>query len=361
MGDRLGVAILLIKIMAESYRSTGRIFGGDIVTIMFRPDHLFDCLLTDALLFFGNTLWCVPLQKAVLKGTFSWDVSGWILQAVWELVFLYLVISYTLYKEWPWIQTVFLVLHGLVILMKMHSYAFYNGYLSEVYKRRKALEEKLAQIKDAVASESTGTAESTGTELLQVEASLIYNRSRRRSSVGQLDISHLPTELSPRQLKQFSALVAAEIEACDAELSLEAANSPKATYPENLTYYNYLEYLHFPTVVYELNYPRSLSINWAYVAEKTAATFGVLGIMVVISQHFIYPVVMVANALHTLPVRDRLFEFPWILLKLVFPFMVSTLFPPPPQALTSIARIPRRLVPNLGANSQPPRRAHALL
>jgi hypothetical protein len=46
-----------------------------------------------------------------------------------------------------------------------------------------------------------------------------------------------------------------------------------------------------PTLVYELEYPRSEDINWYYVAEKTAAVFGVLAVMNLISQAFIYPVV----------------------------------------------------------------------
>jgi sterol O-acyltransferase len=153
----------------------------------------------------------------------------------------------------------------------------------------------------------------------------ITYRDRRRSSAGQLDIAKLPSELSPRQATHLAKLLQTEIEACDSELSLEATNSPRVTYPENLTYTNYFEYLHFPTVLYELCYPRTLGIDWSYVAEKTVATFGVLGIMVLVSQQSIYPVVMYCNSLRGLPLADRLAEFPWILLQLVFPFMMCYL------------------------------------
>jgi len=280
---------------------------------MFQPIHLLDCLFTDAIMFYGSTLWNVPLQRAIMSGVISWNKSGWILQAIWEAAYLYLIISYTLYREWPWIQTVFLVLHCIVMLMKQHSYSFYNGYLSEVFKRRMVLEGKLAHLEDGVATTS-------GADFMGVDSL----RDRRRSSVGLPDISQFPDEPDPRQASRFASLVRAEIEACDAELSLEATNSPRVTYPENLTFSNYLEYIHFPTAVYELAYPRARSINWSYVAEKTAATFGVLGIMIVVSQHFMYPVVIYCHSLHSLPLSARLAEFPWILLKLVFPFMVST-------------------------------------
>jgi sterol O-acyltransferase len=120
--SRLGVGFFLLKTAAENYRAYGHIFGVDILSIMFRPHHLFDCLLTDAIMFYGSTLWNVPLQKAVQKGAISWDRTAWILQSIWQFVYIYFIISYTLYKEWPWIQTVFLVLHCIVMLMKQHSY-----------------------------------------------------------------------------------------------------------------------------------------------------------------------------------------------------------------------------------------------
>ena len=45
---------------------------------------------------------------------------------------LWIALEYCL--DFPWIAKVFLVLHSLVFIMKMHSYAFYNGYLWLIYK-----------------------------------------------------------------------------------------------------------------------------------------------------------------------------------------------------------------------------------
>lgn len=64
------------------------------------------------------------------------------------------------------------------------------------------------------------------------------------------------------------------------------------------------------SVVYELEYPRQPSIDWGYVAEKMIATFGVLGIMIIVSQHYIWPVVLRTHELRQLPITDRLKEFP---------------------------------------------------
>lgn len=98
--------MLMVKDAATSYRNEGRIFGIDILSIMFMPNKLIDCLLTDAIAFYGTSLWCVPLQKAINKGYIKWDRAGWILQILWQGFFMWAIIQYTLYKEWSWIQTV---------------------------------------------------------------------------------------------------------------------------------------------------------------------------------------------------------------------------------------------------------------
>src|SRR3984885_12094485 len=44
-------------------------------------------------------------------------------------------------RDWTWTAQVFLTLHTLVLLMKMHSYSFYNGHLSETERRLHALDQ----------------------------------------------------------------------------------------------------------------------------------------------------------------------------------------------------------------------------
>jgi sterol O-acyltransferase len=116
-------------------------------------------------------------------------------------------------------------------------------------------------------------------------------------------------------------------------------------FPRNLTIRNHYEYIVLPTLVYELEYPRSDNINWYYVAEKTAAVFGVLAVMNLISQAFIYPVVVRTIEMKDagMLLQERLEEFPWILSDLIFPFMmeymmVSTI---PDPALLTFADISR--------------------
>ena len=127
---------------------------------------------------------------------------------------------------------VFFTLHTLVLLMKMHSYAFYNGHLCET-------ERKLHQLdKNTLSTESK-----SDTALREV---LAYELT------------------SPTGLTQ---------------------------YPRNLTWSNYLDYLLCPTLCYEIEYPRTPRVRWNIVAEKAAAVFGCVFLLTLTSEEFIAPVV----------------------------------------------------------------------
>jgi len=233
--NRMSVVILVLKLAATSYKEHGRLFGIDILSIMFNPNNLIDCLLADATIFWGSALWCVPLQKAIAKDRVSWERTGWIIQLVWEAAYLGVVIEYTLWKDWPWIQTVFIVLHCLVMLMKQHSYAFYNGHLSVVYKQLQSLEKKLVELR------ALGTSEPN-----------VRHHIRTGSVDSGVDIrggSEEREELDGVQVEDFERAIMEEVAACNAELSshVEDDDGPKGVYPQNLTWWNYFEYIHFPT------------------------------------------------------------------------------------------------------------------
>lgn len=61
-------------------------------------------------------------------------------------------------------------------------------------------------------------------------------------------------------------------------------------YPHNLTYGNFIDYLIVPTLVYELDYPRTQEIRPLYLLEKTLATFGTFSLLYIITEHYILPV-----------------------------------------------------------------------
>jgi len=164
----------------------------------------------------------------------------------------------------------------------------------------------------------------------------------RRQSFGPKSSTNLETEqsqissiasaiesghpLDANQLQAFSQVIRSEISSLTSELNGKCTSGTNS-YPHNLTLSNWADWICLPTLVYELEYPRQESRNWWYVAEKTAATFGVIWVMMVISQAYIYPAVLetvrMKDAGMTLAQRWR--EFPWIMSDMLFPLLLEQL------------------------------------
>lgn len=223
------------------------------------------------------------------------------------------------------------------MLMKQHSYAFYNGHLSTLYEKRNVLLRKLKQLDliDPVTSPtlaSPSISEFSIDHLSNRPSASLYKE--RRHSIHQGSITDGIEQISGTidsgepldtdQLQLFERMIKWETDALADELKGKATD-PARSYPHNLTFTNHYEWIVLPTLVYELEYPRSESINWYYVAEKSTAMFGLIFVMIMVSQAYMYPVVM-----FTLKMKEegwstsrRLQEFPWILSDLVFPFMME--------------------------------------
>ena len=221
------------------------------------------------------------------------------------------------------------------MLMKQHSYAFYNGYLSDVYKKKAVLEQKLKQLEDSDLR-SPESPKAYATSYLDA-ADFNQLSHRRKSSSGVLedadkDISSIASAieadapLSFDQARSLRKLITWEIDALDEELK-GTCKVTSNNYPRNLNFRDFYGYIPLPTVVYELEYPRQESVNWFYVAEKTTATFGVIGVMIVVSTAYIYPVCqsIVQMKENGIPLKERLKEFPWAFSDLLFPFMMEYL------------------------------------
>jgi sterol O-acyltransferase len=219
--------------------------------------------------------------------------------------------------------------------MKQHSYAFYNGHLSDIYKKKRVLDQKLKQLDDSDFSgpespraQATSYMDATGFDQLS---------HRRKSNAGlheeaEKDISSIAsaieadTPLSLNQARSLRRLIASEVDALNEELKGACKVTPNY-YPGNLNLRDFYGYIPLPTVVYELEYPRQESVNWFYVAEKTTATFGVIGVMIVVSTAYIYPVCqsIVQMKEDGMPLKEQLREFPWAFSDLLFPFMMEYL------------------------------------
>ncbi|TDZ24940.1 Sterol O-acyltransferase 2 [Colletotrichum orbiculare MAFF 240422] len=330
----LAVAVFVIRIGASNWRATGNPLGtNEIMEGMFRRDVVV-LLVSDAI------MCCVTgvgwlLQLLVFHGYLDWDRSGWIIQNLWQTFFIGGVVGLTLVRDWPWTHTVFFVLHGIVMLMKQHSYAFYNGYLSTAYKKRGYLLSRLKKLERLAPVESYFPRNST---LSDLSGSRLDNVAERRLSEYHVQdsnaerLNHMSYTINPGgqlsadEIRIFERIIKWEINSLNDELRGQATSVLRA-YPNNLSLANHFEYIVLPTVVYEVEYPRSDSIDWYYVAEKAAATFGIIFVMIMVSQAFIYPVVMQALSMKEtgMPLTERFQHFPWMLSDLIFPFMVEYL------------------------------------
>jgi sterol O-acyltransferase len=132
--------------------------------------------------------------------------------------------------------------------------------------------------------------------------------------------------LDEEQIQAFHRVLNTEITILDEELRGKCTTTDNV-YPNNLTLYNFVEWTCLPTLVYDLEYPRQERVNWWYVAEKSAATLGVIWVMIIISQAYIYPVVVETVRLKDagMSLDERWKEFPWVVSDMLFPMLLEQL------------------------------------
>jgi len=198
-------------------------------------------------------------------------------------------------RNWTWTAQVFFTLHTIVLLMNMHSYAFYNGHLSETERRLQALDNPQTASKAPAYQYPTAghTPETSAAE------------DRPKSQEGKPDLSRLREDLAIELTSPMGSV----------------------TYPKNLTWANYVDYIFCPTLCYELEYPRTKGIVWSELGYKVLAVFGVIFLLTITSEEFILPV-MIESAVR-LETVDSFSETALILAEaisnLLFPFMVTFL------------------------------------
>ena len=252
----IGLAIMVITTMLRNIKDTG-------APIRIRPWALFTVNawqlgLSDGAMVFSTAI-ALPMQKISQKskGILRWGHFGMPIHIIYETLWLALWINWPFMLDWTWTAQVFFTLHTIVLLMKMHSYAFYNGHLSTT-------EDRLAELDNP---ETASTA-----------AAIRYPPSGTR-------IAPLHQENPPPTDKDDPLSKLRE------DLALELT-SPlgSVTYPQNLTLANYTDYIFCPTLCYELEYPRTPKTQWMELFWKTLAVFGCIFLMTITSEEFIVPV-----------------------------------------------------------------------
>lgn len=243
----------------------------------------------------GTTALVVPMQKLFRSSTglLAWRNLGMPIHIIYETTWFALWINWPFMLSWTWTAQVFLTLHTLVFLMKMHSYAFYNGHLSSTEWRLTSLNNPDSAPKDAAIKylrtplQTSGATEDTGTREKEVP------------------VSTLREDLAFELTSPFG----------------------RVTYPENLTLNNFVDYTFCPTLCYELEYPRTEGFRPMEFFWKALAVFGCVFLMTIISEEYIVPVLAdSAIRLREMPgAFDRALIFAETISNLLFPFMITFL------------------------------------
>ncbi|KAI1611259.1 sterol O-acyltransferase [Exophiala viscosa] len=253
----ISLTIMCITTGLRNIKETGHPLRVQVYALLSR--NVVSLGLSDAAMV-GSTAISLFIQKMVRgrTGVLRWRKAGIWIQSIYQVLWLSLWVEWPFLLGWTWTAQVFFALHTLTFLMKMHSYAFYNGHLSETERRLQELDKP---------------------ETADRHKAVIYPSSPARLQEQQQDESSDEGD-SVEELSQLRQDLATEL------------TSPlgQVTYPQNLTLYNYADYILCPTLCYELEYPRTANINWFELFAKTLAVFGCIFLMITVSEEFITPV-----------------------------------------------------------------------
>ncbi|KAK7999097.1 O-acyltransferase [Apiospora marii] len=308
----IGLAIMAITSMLRNIKDTGSPLRVQIWTLF--TVKLWHLAIADFLMV-ASTAISLPLATFTRKhqGGMRWNEGGMAVQSIYQVVWLSVWVFVPFALHWTWTAQVFFLLHTMVLLMKMHSYAFYNGHLSETEKRLQALD-------DPTTTENKGPAYVYPTVENPMGEFAHKSKVAPSDHGGDSDAGSSHSDAEVERLAQLRADLAREL------------TSPigNITYPRNLTWPNYADYLLCPTLCYELEYPRNDRINWTPLIAKVVATFGCIFLLTIISEEFILPVLQESHRGLVDPENNKTLLDTLLILAetiswLLFPFMLTFL------------------------------------
>lgn len=289
----VGLAIMVFSNMVHHLKETG--YPLSIRQWNTFTANIWEMGLSD-LIMAASTALSLPLHKLYDndKGDLRWSKSGMLVQSAFQGVWLIFWTLWPFVRGWTWTAQVFFILHYLVLFMKMHSYAFYNGHLSETRRRLQELDHP-----ETASMEAVKKYPSAQTHLTALTPECEKEDAR------------LGNDESLRQLRDNLAH----------ELVSPLGN---VAYPKNLTIPNYIDFLFCPTLCYELEYPRTDRIRKSEVFYKTLAVFGCIFLLTFITEKYVMPSLDIASEALELPgtFGDRTIVVLETISRLLFPFMI---------------------------------------
>jgi sterol O-acyltransferase len=223
---------------------------------------------------------CVPFEKAQIAGWIPRGAGFYIQHAI-QTAFFFFWTWIIWVSDWTFFQNGILAMHMLTMLMKVHSYLVTNRELWFKQKALAGLKKKLEELDSG--------------------------RQEHKGHGGKL----------PKDESDELADVKDRIE------QLEEALFPAdgVSYPQNVTFANFLDFLRIPFLVYSLSYPRTAKIRWGYFFEKAAGFFGTIILTYLVISSFILPNLQEANNISVFELIGRLL-FPMLIVYVLIFLMV---------------------------------------
>lgn len=290
----IGLAIMVLTTGLRNWKETGspiRFKQRDIMVA-----DIWDLAFSDFAMA-ASIMLSLPLHHLFAKSTgiFRWSSGGVWIQSTFQAIWLLYWVQWPFFRAWAWTAQVFFTLHLMTLFMKMHSYAFYNGHLSETRRRLNSLNSPASASKAAAVKYPT-----TSGLMHELKADPDSD-----SENEEKELRHLREELA-------------------VELTSPLGN---VTYPENLTVANLLDFMCCPTLCYELEYPRTDGIRPLELFYKTLAVFGCVFLLTFLSENYIIPAL--DEAAPRLLASRGLVESALVMAEtissLLFPFMLTFL------------------------------------
>ncbi|CCM02576.1 uncharacterized protein FIBRA_04679 [Fibroporia radiculosa] len=358
----IGMFVFSIRTYIRSIEERGYPVEGAFFS-MFSRDAV-TLAISDAVLVLSTGI-CVPFVRAFTNGWFKYYWTGVAIQHLWQTMVLFVAIKWTFNRHWPWVQSGFLTLHSLVMVMKMHSYVTTNGQLQWVNSQAEEVQTQLRHVVAdeggwetalAAAQESKAQMEelerargnggehdmtngvANGTPMVPegltssyVDVNVAAALRQRLAATGRSDVLTSPvlhsststsssTDIPLQRLAQatttgtrmpetITEILSRSPDAASQILSyhpnpniadlarehmgllaeLTSSGSARIRWPANINGKNFVVYMLVPTLVYELEYPRTDRIRPLYVFEKTVATFGTFALLYTVTESFIIP------------------------------------------------------------------------
>ncbi|KAI8819801.1 hypothetical protein BJ741DRAFT_683541, partial [Chytriomyces cf. hyalinus JEL632] len=201
----------------------------------------------------------VPLVKLVQHKILPMTAAP-LMSWIWLGLWFSTAVLWALYNNWGWTQSGAFTIHCIAMLMKQASYLMSNMNL--IWKTQ---------------------------ELPQLQA--------------EIDLLRAEQEGDSKQHQEQLELLLAE------QIQFKTDLKGKVTgleFPRNLTFLNFVDYMVIPTLVYEIEYPRTKAFRPIFFLEKVLGTFGIFLLLMNIVGHSIIPILEKSAEMHFITCIMRL-------------------------------------------------------